>query len=629
MELTTPLLALALFAATLLGALPPVLRRWGSKSLHLFIALSAGVFLGSVFLHILPELAGFGGGAAHAGHDHGHAAGGGMGLGPWVAALAGFLGLFLLEKVWLRGYENPDSSDPHRLVWVSTYIALSLHAVAGGLGLAAIGMNLAVILPILWHKLTEAFSLTTVLRLAGLGAGRTWFLILLFALATPAGFLAGDQILHIGPTAEALLIGLAGGTFIYVAACDLLPEVFHDVEKPGPRVVALLLGVLAAGVFPHHATDDMSSGLFYELLLASWHVFLEMAPYLLVGFVVAGFISQWLDPDKLSRFVRKDNAASVAIASVVGAPLPLCSCSVVPVAASLRKAGASKGATSAFLVATPETGVDSISVTYGLMDPVMAVIRPVASVLSAIVTGLCVNVFVRSGSDDEPQAGLHVDPPKDCCSTEEEPHVHSHDHSHEVHAAPPKRSIAGALRFAFVDMLDDLAGALVLGVLLSGVISVLIPDSLFTSEFVAGHGGLFLMLLIGVPVYVCAASSTPIAATMMLKGLSPGAAIVFLLAGPATNLATLSVMTKYLGKRVVLVHILALSLVTLACGFATNALYGVFELSSEVKLPSDMQHGREPWQYVTAAVFGLLMLASFWRQITKDESGEGCSDHEH
>jgi len=620
MELSTPLTAAAFFVATLIGALPPVMRRWGDRGLHLFIALSAGVFLGTVFLHILPEIAALSGGGGHAGHDHGGEAGA-EGLGAWAAALGGFLALFLLEKVWLRGYELRNAQDPHRLVWVSTYIALALHAFAGGLGLAAIDNKWLVLLPILWHKLTESFSLTTVLKLSGVPSARSWLLIALFALATPVGYLAGDSFLRLGPEVESILIGLAGGTFIYVAACDLLPEVFHHVDQPGPRVFALLIGILAAGLFPHHATMEFGSGFFVELLVASWDVFLEMAPYLIFGFLIAGFLSQWLDADKLSRWVARDDLRSVGIASIVGAPLPLCSCSVVPVAASLRKAGAGKGATSAFLVATPETGVDSISVTYGLLDPVMTVIRPIASVLSAILTGMGVNAFVKSGRDDEPNAGRDLEPPKDCCGDEEG--------DASADAAPREGVLRRALRYGFVDMLDDLGGALLIGVLLSGLIAVLIPDSLFDSEWIQGSGGLLLMLLIGVPIYVCAASSTPIAATLILKGLSPGAALVFLLAGPATNLATLSVMTKYLGKRVVVLHVAVLALVTLGFGFATDALYDALELEATARVAHE--HEGLGWfvRLGSALVLLALLLGTFWRQFLRADEGASCDDHAH
>ena len=209
-------------------------------------------------------------------------------------------------------------------------------------------------------------------------------------------------------------------------------------------------------------TADLSEAFFLQLLLASWEVFVEMAPFLVLGFLVAGFLSQWLAAERLSRWIARDDLRSVGVASVVGAPLPLCSCSVVPVAASLRRAGAGKGATSAFLVATPETGVDSISVTYGLLDPLMTLVRPLASVLSAIATGLAVNVFVRSGSDDSPEAGLAGgaggDHEEESLERTDHDHHHHHDHAHDHHGAEGGPEGPGllrrALRYAFVEMLE-------------------------------------------------------------------------------------------------------------------------------------------------------------------------------
>ncbi|MFT7669747.1 MAG: uncharacterized membrane protein YraQ (UPF0718 family), partial [Planctomycetota bacterium] len=421
---------------------------------------------------------------------------------------------------------------------------------------------------------------------------------------------------------EPILIGLAGGTFIYVAACDLLPEVFHEVGRPAPRLFALVAGIFAAGMFPHHATANLGGGVFYPLVVASWDMFLAMAPYLLFGFIIAGVLNQWLDAARLSKWVAQDNLRSVVIASVIGAPLPLCSCSVVPVAASLRKAGASKGATSAFLVATPETGVDSISVTIGLLDPLMAIIRPFASVLSALITGLGVNRLVNSGKDDEPQIGIDAEVQKSCCEGDE-------DAGDAAEEKPQGGFIRRAMRYAFVDMLDDLAGALIVGILLSGLIVVILPDGLFAGSMLGGAGEVFLMLVVGIPLYVCAASSTPIAASLILKGMSPGAALVFLLAGPATNIATLSVMSRYLGKRTVLVHVGVLAAVTLALGFATNALYGALDITATARIASEHQGTSHYFQLAVALVFGCLLIAALWRGFVKEDEGRGHEGHSH
>lgn len=614
MEPTTLTILVALVAATLLGALPPIARRWGDRGLHLLIAASAGIFLGTVFLHLLPEL------AAAAEHDeHGHSE-----PLPWLAALTGFLGLFLLEKVWLRGNEGRERVDPHAVVWVSTYIGLSVHAFTAGLGLSALDLKALVLVPILWHKLTESFSLTSVLRLAGASRAKCLALIGSFALASPLGFLFGERILASGHGASELLMGLACGTFLYVAACDLLPEVFHHLERRTPRIVALLVGIASTALVPHEAGSAEEPTFLLSWLSSSWEVLNAMAPYLLLGFLIAGLVAQWLSAEWLSRWLSRDDLRSVATASVVGAPLPLCSCSVLPVAASLRKAGASKGAVSAFLVSTPETGVDSVVVTWGLLDPLMTLVRPLASVLSGLLTGLGVNLLVRSGKDDEPQAGL--DPSAaatSCCGDDDAPQAHTHEG-----ASPAGGRLRRALRYAAVELFDDLAGALLLGVLLSGLIAAVVPDEALASGALAGSGGLFLMLLVGIPVYVCAAASTPIAATLILKGLSPGAALVFLLAGPATNLATLAVMTRYMGKRVVAVHVGVLAIVTLGLGFALNAVYSGLDLAPSARLGEEHSHAAHWTGLVSAVVLLLLIAATYWRRLRATQD-EACCEHEH
>lgn len=597
-----------LFAVSFVGMLPPLVRRWSDRGLHNFVAASAGIFLGTVFLHLLPELAG---GDAH-GHGHAHAAvDSSM---PWAAALVGFLGLFLIEKVWMR---DKPGADGHTLVWVSTYVGLSVHAFTAGLGLAALlehpELSVAVV-AILWHKLTECFSLSSVMRLAGAPAKRHLAMLGLFACITPAGLVLGAQLAGLDEHANAALTGLAAGTFLYVAVCDLLPEVFHHTDRRMPRVIALVIGVIASGLAPQFESFEAlqtSIAHFGEEALAT---FLAMAPYLLLGFAIAGLVQVFVDPARLQRLFKGEGVKPVATASVLGAPLPLCSCSVIPVASGLRKAGAGKGPTSAFLIATPETGVDSVSVTYALFDPVMAVVRPVASVLSALVTGLAVGVFAKSSKDDEPNAGLDETVANPCCSKGDDANATNASSAGTSDATQPR--LRRAARFAFVDMVDDLAGALIVGILLSALIAAWVPADWFDSPLLAGSRAIFVMLLVGVPIYVCAAASTPIAATLLLKGLSPGAVLVFLLAGPATNLATLTVMGKSLGKRALAVHLGVLMLVTLVLGFATDALYGGFGFASFAKL-GDGHGDHASWlSWACAIVLLSLFAGTLWRKLT-------------
>jgi uncharacterized membrane protein YraQ (UPF0718 family) len=625
--------ALLLFAASLVGALLPLYRRWSDRGLHVFVAVAAGIFLGTIFLHLLPELAGV---DLH-GHHHGPAPGEGAGLGPWIAALLGLLLLFAVERVWLpawtRSAAAETGADPHTGLWAATFLGLSLHAVTAGVALSAIlrepdGTRTQLLISILIHKATETFSLATVMRLANLGRGRTITLLLVFALIEPAGLLFGGGLSDLGAHSDDLLTGFACGTFLYVALCDLLPEAFHGVERPAVKLAAVAGGVgITALTLPRLAfLLDFGE----RLLHASIDIFVDFAPFLLLGFVIAGVLSQVLPLQRLVRFVRGDDLKSVGAAAMIGAPLPLCSCAVVPVAVSLRQAGASKGATSSFLIATPETGVDSVTVTWALLDPVMTIARPIGALVSAVFTGSVVNLFVRRGWDPpvvpKPPAPPAAPTVASCCAHEapeaeaaERALAAEAEHAGHFHAAAPARAEAAkgplvtrVLRYAFVEMLDDLTVSLLAGTLISALISVLLPADLLAHPAVGGFGGMLLMLLIGIPTYVCAAASTPIAATLIQKGLSPGAAFVFLLASPATNLGSLIALRKHLGARIVLVHAGALAAVTLLLGFAIDAVYAMLVLTPRARLGEAHEHGT--WFGTACAVLlAVLMLVSLVR----------------
>ena len=245
----------------------------------------------------------------------------------------------------------------------------------------------------------------------------------------------------------------------------------------------------------------------------------------------------------------------MTLASLFGIPLPLCSCSVLPVATSLRRSGASKGATTSFLISTPETGLDSIGITYALLDPIMTVARPLGAFATAVFTGSVVNVFVRRGWDsgsETPPAEAH-----------DLAHGDDHGHDHSAVYTPGgvgKRSLKEVARdsmsYAFGPLLDDLTVWLVIGLLVSGLIAILVPDDFFGSVIPAGFVSSILMLLIGTPMYICAAAATPVAATLIAKGLDPGAALVLLLVGPATNATTIAIIARLLGRRVLVLHLI-------------------------------------------------------------------------
>lgn len=612
MDFTPLQTALLLFVVSLAGALLPLLRRWSERGLHVFVSISAGVFLGTVFLHLLPHLAGVDGGGHAA---DGTSAGAEPSLAPWIAALFGLLLLFALEKVWLRSVTGGASHDPHRALWVATWLGLGMHSISEGMALAAIledpSVRTQLLVSILAHKATEAFSLATVMRLARLGSARSVSFLALFALLGPLGILIGSELASAGGVLGEVLTGFACGTFLYVALCDLLPEVFHGVERPWIKLASVGLGVLATAVtVPRLAwAADFGARVGRESLA----IFLELSPYLILGFLIAGVLRQVLKPAWLTRHVAGEDLKSVTLASLIGAPLPLCSCSVLPVAVSMRKSGASKGATASFLIATPETGVDSIAVSWGLLGPVLTVARLLGAIVSAIFVGGVVSWFVRRGLDRPGRAEAtpaRAEVEDSCGHAAPQARAPA---ERATHGSPDRSFVHRVLRYAFVEMMDDLAASMIVGILLSGVIAAAIPPEVFQSPIAQGFPGLLLMLAIGIPIYVCAAGSTPIAAALLLKGMSPGAAFVFLLASPATNLGSLVVLSRHLGKRVVLLQVAALAVVTLALGWIVDFLWVALGLEIPASLRAESSETAGWIVILPAAVLGAFLLVSLVR----------------
>jgi len=568
---TAPIpIALLLLAVSLAGALPPLFRRWSERGLHLFVAVAAGIFLGTIFLHLLPELAGQGDAQVK---DAAPA------LGPWIAALAGLLLLFALERVWLRGLAERSGANVHTGLWVATYLGLSLHSLTAGVALTAILHSEAAqtqfLLSYLVHKASESFSLATVMRLAHVKTGSALALLVCFAAIEPLALLGGSQVFEHHPSIDGLLTGFACGTFLYVAVCDLLPEVFHGTERPRLKLAAVVLGVLSTAFTVERGTQALQ---FLEHVGSElWRILLDMAPFLLIGFLLAGLLNRFLRTDRIVKKLAGNDLKSVGLSALFGAPLPLCSCSVVPLAMELRRRGASKGATAAFLISTPETGVDSVSVSWALLDPLLTIARPVGAVLSALFSGSLVNALVRRGLDREPGKPAAAPVAEHACCAHEVEAAPAPElaHTHEQATRAPARGnwLLAVLRYAYVEMLDDLAPSLVVGLILSAAISVLLPTNALDPALQSGITGMFLMLLIGIPVYVCASASTPIAASLIHKGFSPGTALVFLLAGPATNLGSIFVLSRELGRRTVLTMLVGLSASAIALGLLVDWLY--------------------------------------------------------
>lgn len=302
-----------------------------------------------------------------------------------------------------------------------------------------------------------------------------------------------------------------------------------------------------------------------DILVSSFGLLAEAGPYVMFGFLAAGLLRVLLPEDAVSRHLGGRGLGPVLRASLLGIPLPLCSCGVIPAAVDLRRQGAGRGASVAFLVSTPESGVDSIAITWALLDPIMTVVRPVAAFMTATVTGLVVDALPPERPAEEAVAASSS---SDCGCGDD---CHLPDRAGE----PPAmgRRIWRGVRYAFDDLLGDIGGWLLLGVLVAGAMNALLPPDLLFRYAGGGLGPMLVMLLAGIPLYICATASTPIAAALVLKGLSPGAALVFLLAGPATNAATIAIVARYWGRRVLAVYLGAIAVCSVGLGLLVDRLY--------------------------------------------------------
>ena len=321
-----------------------------------------------------------------------------------------------------------------------------------------------------------------------------------------------------------------------------------------------------------------------------WAVLSAMAPYLLFGFLVAGILSVAISAETVERHLGGKGLAPVVKAALFGVPLPLCSCGVIPVTASLRRHGASRGATTAFLISTPQTGVDSILVTFSLLGPVYAIFRPFAALATGIVGGALVLLLApRNGDASAPPEACTAS----CCSD---------------------GAAGGWLRrtvhYGFVELPRDIGKSLLIGLVLAGLITALMPKDWFATSLGTGIVPMLVMMAVGIPVYVCATASVPIAAALIVQaGLSPGAAFVFLMTGPATNAAALLTVWKVLGRRTALTYLATVAGSALLCGI----LLDQFLSASDVK--AAVHHHEfipQAVQWACAVVLLGILGAAFW-----------------
>ncbi|MDR0327169.1 MAG: permease [Planctomycetaceae bacterium] len=317
----------------------------------------------------------------------------------------------------------------------------------------------------------------------------------------------------------------------------------------------------------------------------------EMSPYLLLGFLIAGILKVFVPKEMYIGQISKPTFRSALWAALAGVPLPLCSCGVIPTAMSLRQEGASKGATVAFLISTPQTGVDSIAATYALLGLPFALLRPITAFITGLFGGAAINQFDKNISDNT-------------AVTKEEK---TDDNS--------TSKIVQVLHYAFVEMIGNIGKWLVFGIVIAGLIAILIPDSIFTAYLNNPLLNMLIVLAIAIPTYTCATGSIPLAAVLMMKGLTPGAAFVFLMAGPATSIASITVIGKMLGRKTLMIYLASIIIGSVACGLLIDYVLPASWFSMSM-MNHDLihQHHHEGFSWfksLCSAVLVLLLVNAF------------------
>ena len=318
-------------------------------------------------------------------------------------------------------------------------------------------------------------------------------------------------------------------------------------------------------------------------LLSLLNVVCEMAPYLLLGFLIAGILHVFVPQGFYRKYLSKDNKWAVLWAALLGVPLPLCSCGVIPTAIGLRNEKASKGAVASFLIATPQTGIDSILATFSLMGLGFAVVRPAAALITGVCGGWLVNRLVPEDNDTITSGAS--------CGVE------------------TGNKLWRVLKYAYFKMIQDIGGRLVIGLLVAALIQVAIPDEFFLHFGQQPLLQMLVILVVAVPMYICSTGSIPVAAALIMKGLSPGAALVMLMAGPAVNLASILVVRKAMGRRFTWIYLLVIVGFSILFGLLVNA----FGIDTSAMTSADACCAGEatlphPFKLICASVLTLLIL---------------------
>lgn len=356
----------------------------------------------------------------------------------------------------------------------------------------------------------------------------------------------------------------------------------------------------------------------------------EMSPYLILGFFISGLLHVYVPRSIYSRFLHRKGFRSVLGAAALGVPLPLCSCGVIPTSVSLKKEGASAGAVTSFLVATPQTGVDSILATYSLLGLPFAIIRPISAFIVAIFSGTLVDLFGDKKSKKIDYTKMKFAP----VNSKAESCGCGCGHTHTINGNKKRGNFWDVLRYGYVDLMQDFGKWLVIGLLVAAAITAFVPDSFFTIFKDYYLLNILLILLISAPMYICATGSIPIALSLMLKGVTPGAAFVLLMAGPATNFASLIILRREIGVRKTTIYLMSIIIGAILCAFIIDYILPHDWFTAITPLSDcDHDHGHDHthdyelcthgpiwWQTTTSIIFVTLFINAFFQKWRKRQN---------
>jgi len=358
-----------------------------------------------------------------------------------------------------------------------------------------------------------------------------------------------------------------------------------------------------------------------------WFLLLEMSPWLLMGLIFAGLLKVYFPQKHIDKYLGKSDFKSALNASLLGIPMPLCSCGVIPTGISFFKNGASKGATNSFLISTPQTGVDSIFATYSMLGWPFAVLRPFVAFVTGVLGGVLTNIFIKEkpvqqAKPASPFANFKID-----AAVLGKTDTTCNDDScgcYEPKVDDKRHSLVRAADYAFVELLQDISKWLIIGFLVAALISVVLPNDFFSSFKGLGLLEILVVLAASVPIYICATGSIPIAAVLLMKGVSPGAALVFLMAGPATNVATIAVLGKTMGRKSLIIYLSTITGGAIIFGLLTNWLIPAdFILSKIVHIHGNGEdHEMLPKWLMLASAFVLIfsIIGGYFYSIVKKKN---------